>query len=170
MRLFLLLSIIVLLIACRGDKNKYKFANKKEKFFYTDHRGYDYIRFPLIMPYDVMCINVLEMNWRVDLKVGTDFYYSINKVKELSVMDSLILIHSTSMHQVEVSKDPKQWFVIVPSQRIEIGFSTEEEFKTYLKHYGIKEIKWVNVNQAYEQFEKTGCLPWILGCSESAKE
>jgi preprotein translocase subunit SecF len=166
MKVPLLIYAILLLTACRGNKNKHDFRSKKEKDFYTDHKGYDYIRFPLIMPYDVMCIDVQEMNWRADLKGGTDFYFSINNVKNVAVINEIIMVYSISKHQVEVNKDPKKWFVIIPSKKLEIGFVNEVEFKAYLKTYGIHKIKWMDASQAYKKFEDTECLPWIKGCTE----
>ncbi|NTW31142.1 MAG: hypothetical protein HGB12_00655 [Bacteroidetes bacterium] len=166
MRLAFFICALFLLTACGGNKNKHEFSNQKEKMFYTDVNGMDYIRFPLIMPYEVMCVDLVEMNWVINLKDSIRFYSSITKVIEVEVTHDVILVRSTSTHQVMEGEKAKQWFVIIPSKKVEVGFTDETEFKDYLKLYGISVIKWIETNVAYKQFKETGCLPWIPGCSE----
>jgi len=114
-------------MACRGE-NKAKFNTVKEKQFYTDFEGWEYIRIPLIIPYEVLSESKND-DWYLNLVEVCDFYYSIQQIDKISVLDTIILIHSSSTHQVSVKMKPKEWFVIIPSRKLEICFSSELDFK-----------------------------------------
>ena len=157
------LCLILLITSCRGEKNKFKFKTYEEKFFYTDCNGFDYIRFPLIMPYEAMCID--RENWIINLNPGVGYYLSINDILEVSVVDSMIFVHTNSTGFFDGDHEPWQWFVVIPSKKIEIGFSTKKEFEKYLEQFNTREINWINIENAYYQFKDTECLPWIPGCS-----
>jgi len=85
-------------------------------------------------------------------------------VEKVAVSNGTILAFSLSNQQIGLNNEPKKWFVIVPTKQIEIGFTREQEFLEYVKKLKINKIKWININNAYKQFEDTRCLPWIMGC------
>ena len=128
LKTIIIFLILVIIISCSRNKNKYPFANQKEKNFYTNCGGFDYIRFPLIYPYDVQNADVGSDKWIIDLDLH-ELYNSIYKAKDVCVVDSIILAHSTSTNPIREGRKPLQWFVIVPSDSIEIGFSSETELK-----------------------------------------
>lgn len=165
MRNVIISILFLFMLVCCGKKNNYEYATQEEKYFYTDCGGLDYIRFPLIMPYDVMCIDFEKKNWVVDLQVGWTFDHEINEVDKLAVKDSVILIHSTSLHRLEDEEKPKQWFIIIPSQKIELYFTNEIEFTLYLKQLKINEVIWMNVEDVNNEFQSNSCLPWIPACN-----
>ena len=167
MRILILVCFVAILVSCRGHRNKHIFSSEDEKFFYTDCNGMDYIRFPLLMPYDVMCINFRgEKNWVTRLNQGFEFHHTINLIKEISVQNNIIFIHSLSEHQIIDGENPKQWFLIIPSKKIELGFLNEAELKSYVEQYNIIKINWIQAQDLYNQFKDSECLPWIPGCSE----
>jgi len=155
--------ILILFFSCRGNKNKFPFTNENEKFFYTDCCGFDYIRFPLIYPYEVMNAEVGSDKWIINLNFHMD-YNSIFMVKKICVIDSVILVNSTYPIPVEKGEKPLHWFVIIPSDSLEIGFNSEVELDNYIKQYNITKYKWKNVEDTYKEFKDTECLPWIFGC------
>jgi hypothetical protein len=77
-----------------------------------------------------------------------------------------IFIHSLSEHQIIDGENPKQWFLIIPSKKIELGFLNEAELKSYVEQYNIIKINWIQAQDLYNQFKDSECLPWIPGCSE----
>ncbi len=166
MHKIIFLSILIMFFSCCGDKNKHIFKTNAEKDFYTDYGGMDYSRFPLIFPYEVMNADFVEKKWIINLKIGYEFYNSIYKVKDIAVSNNIIFAHSTTINPVIEGRAPLQWFVIIPSKKIEIGFSTEMELLDYVKIFGISKISWKDVNDVSEEFKSSECLPWIPGCSK----
>jgi hypothetical protein len=169
LKTIIIFLILVLIISCSRNKNKYSFANQKEKIFYTKYSGFDYIRFPLIYPYEAINGERGSDKWLIDLCFDFDYesYNSIYKVKGVCVVDSIILAYSTDSIPIIEGREPLQWFVIVPSDSIEMGFSSEVELKSYIKQYGITQYEWKDVDDTHKEFRKTGCLSWIAGCNGS---
>lgn len=166
MRATLLLGLAIAFLSCNRSKNNHKFSSEKEQDFYTEHQGMDYIRFPLIMPYEVICTDLQEMNWLVDLKTNPNYYSSITKLQKIAISKGVISIYSMDNTLVTAGQEVWHWFVVFPSKKIEIGFSSEKAFNEYIKSNGITNLNWIEPNEAYHQFKKTECLPWIEGCSQ----
>jgi hypothetical protein len=124
----------------------------------------DYVRFPLIYPYEVMNADFRDEKWIINLQNGVGTYLSVFMLEKVTVINDIILAQKEYTKTDLTREHPLIWFVIIPSKHIEEGFSTEIEFKKYLHKIGISEFKWWKVRDAYRKFERTGCLPWIPGC------
>lgn len=164
MKIIIYISIIFLFTACRHNRNENTFSNDHEKQFYTNFEGLGYIRIPLIMPYEILAENKND-NWYLNLIDGFDYYYSIQQIDKVAVIDSVILIHSASIRQVSKNIKPKQWFAIIPSKNVEIGFANEIDFKEYLNQCNITIVEWMEIESVFDRFKDTECLPWIKGCA-----
>lgn len=166
MKKFVLISLLLIIVFGCGHKNKYPFKTKAEKLFYTDCAGMDYVRFPLIYPYEVMNADFNNEKWIINLQKGIGRYTSVYKLARVTVVNDLIMAQTEDSSDDIVDEAPLRLFVIIPSKQMEVGFSTEKEFNEYVNKCGIYKIRWWNVRDAFKKFEETDCLPWIPGCGE----
>lgn len=145
--------------------------------FYKNSGDIDSMRIPLIEPYKAVKLNGSsgEKNgWSIDLIIPPEekeiYYYTyLYDVTKVAVENNVIMAYSPD--SISLTDDDKRvgqkvlyWFVIVPDQKIETGFETEEEFLTYIHTLGIESPSWIETNEAYRQFVKTRCLDWIPDC------
>ncbi len=158
-----LFSIFIILVSCRGE-NKHHFNNSYEEAFYKDYQGMDCLRFPLIAPYEIKEIDDND-NWNLKLVRGFDHYLMISNVDKVAVTNGVILAHSekASRFSSDIFTN-KYWFVIIPSKNVEIGFENLAGFNSYLKEIKVNPVNWTTTSSAFNEFKKTGCLPWITGC------
>ncbi len=143
--------------------------NKNKDPFYIEDAGYDYIRFPLIKPYEVWSLDKGKI-WFIkpnftpkDLRNAT----AIFGIKKMNCLNNKIIISYCEKEAIVGGvKYPKAWFVIIPEKNINKGFTKEEDFIEYLKEQGIKkeQISWSTPEELFGQFSDTYCLPWIPGC------
>jgi hypothetical protein len=136
-------------------------GNKKGKIdpYYTDHGDWDDIRFPLIKPYEALCLNGSH-DWIVQTTQNSESFFSAPYTKKLNVVNGVILLYSTKtilngVHTKEA------WFVLVPEKHIEKGFGTYTEYLRYLPNLGIKnEPKLYNIDDVSRQFEAQDTIDW----------
>ncbi len=171
MRTFILILFIFSCISCQTNKNQLVFNNPQEHAFYTDNGGFDYIRFPLLMPYEAIAVSgdlFEEWRWMVrvhDTMNFKDWKFTIKKVKNVAVTKEVIMLYSTEDSYLYENHN-NHWYVFIPSKHLAKAFATEVEFQEYLKFYGILNISWLDADQAYEEFSETNCLSWIKGCNQ----
>jgi len=131
-------------------------------------------RLPLLDPYFALLPDDSKnKEWRLTLEQDHDSqedplynYVRIIKIKQLSIEKGVLMINSTFF-----SKNMSlAWFVLIPSQKIETGFESEEEFRQYIAGYGIQDPRWMTPQAAYEQFKETSCLYWIPDCMDATPE
>lgn len=127
----------------------------------------DYVRFPLIYPYEVMNADFGDEKWIINLNGNIPFYGSVYKVSQIAVEKDIIMAYTDRTDRIFNDEAALQWFVLIPSKKIEVGFSSELEFKKYIHNCGVSDFLWWNVRDAYKKFKKTECLPWIPGCNET---
>jgi len=129
-------------------------------------------RLPLLDPYTAILPDD-PGEWYIDLeyfKKQSDDplrgYVSIIEIKQLAIEKGVLMVNST-----HVSKGMSiAWFVLIPSQKIETGFRSEEEFRQYIAGYGVQNPRWMPPQAAYEQFRETSCLYWIPDCMDATPE
>jgi hypothetical protein len=155
--------IIIFLTGCCG--NKYKYDNHEECSFYTNSSGYDYIRIPLIRPYEAICIDLEDRRWSINFKNGPLYYPAIYDVQKLAVIDSVILVYTDNTSRPVENQEPLLWFVIDLRKNQELGFSEQVKFNEYLMEMNIHKVKWLYVNDVYHQYVSSNCLPWISACN-----
>lgn len=162
------LILITILLCIFFSWIEYNELNKDP--FYSDS-GWDVRRFPLLRPYEMVNNDHGNLGWSVTLYVDPsekEFYYYINihDITKFAVENNVIMAYT--QYPEEVDKDAGEktlyWFVIIPDQKIETGFDTENGFLEYIQTYGIDKPAWLEPDKVYEQFDKTGCLIWIPDC------
>ena len=147
------------------------FPQIHEDLFYNDTGEFDSFRFPLIKPYYMVYLDK-EFSWQMPFLSDSPsknmyYYYNLHGIRKLAVKNGVIMVYTPYIEDnIDTSIGQKifHWFVIVPSQNIENGFESEEEFLKYIHTLGIDKPLWIEPDTAYNQFSKTGCLDWIPGC------
>jgi hypothetical protein len=159
-----LIFLIMCLTACNSvsDRDADK-ERQSEDDFYTDRGGFGtFLRVPLIKPYEAQKISKDE--WRIHLRITPDILaLAIDHVKEINVVDSLILVYSNGGTAIKHVNYKEAWFVIIPSENIEKGFPKKEDFLDYLKAQNVTVSKLHNVDQVYDRFNETQKIDWQKG-------
>ena len=152
-----------------GQNNDARKNNPNTDPFYIEEKGFDFNRFPLIKPYEVVTLNH-GTSWDLGLKGLKDdeawLSVCVSNVKKLDVKSNLILAYGSDSTYLNNHKVFEAWFVINPTIKEEKGFTNEEEFSSYLKKQGIEKPKWREVNEVFKQFLDTYCLEWIPSCKK----
>ncbi|RYE57186.1 MAG: hypothetical protein EOP48_06350 [Sphingobacteriales bacterium] len=157
--------ISVLFQACLGDNAK-KRQTVQEDEFYTEAGGWDWVRIPLIKPYQAT--TVISTNeksiWNIDFKKGLGTY----NVRKIGVEDSTIYILSGRLDDTENiltllnnNNVPTAWYIIDTRSKVEKGFASEKEFDKYLISQGYKYPKWYDIDSLCEALGDGGEVPWI---------
>lgn len=169
---FLIILIAMCLASCQT-------IVKHSDPFFKDDGGFDAAYIPLIKPYRVVKLlggeaGRNEHKWVIDLIVPPDkkdlyYYLQIYDVTKIAVVDKVIIAYSPDSITLtdgdkRVGQEILYWFVIIPDQKIETGFETEEEFLAYIHILGIEKLSWIEPSVARQQLLKTGCLDWIPSC------
>ncbi|PQL91142.1 hypothetical protein [Apibacter adventoris] len=170
-KIIITIIITVNFISCTQNESKKLNKTQMNKDpFYTENSGYDYIRFPLIKPYETISLNKGE-EWAIksDFKPKTPAEivkaYGIQKINIL--LRKIIICYCEKYPIIGGEEFPKAWFIFIPEKNINKGFTTEQEFRAYLQTQGIQkeQIEWNTPKELYEQFSKTYCLSWIPDCN-----
>lgn len=158
MRLGLIIIMLFNVFAsCRfGKKNE-----NKEDYFYLDDGGLGFKRVPLIKPYEAK--NVMPDEWRIELQTPQLLELSIHHVKEINVIDSLILVHAKGEVSLRGTRCQEAWFILLPAANMEKGFLKKEEFLSFLSKRKIKLPGLYEINTVYDQFEKDKKIVWHKG-------
>ena len=136
--------------------------------FYTSTGEWDSVRFPLLKPYELA--NGLDgKGWFISLPSELEAsvgYSSIEEVDKIAVYDGVIMGHSDAGYELSSDLDitAGSWFVLIPSQRIQKVFTTQDEFERYIMDQGVGEVVWATPDALDKQFASTRCLDWIPGC------
>jgi hypothetical protein len=157
--------------------------NNNTDAYYIETEGLDYVRFPLIKPFDAT--SGASDIWI--LGIGHDTFVYSDNIYEITVLKNFILVHSIGVTIVDGDSVQEGWYVFNTTDKEFLkkfktekdflknygiekyflkGFETEKEFSKYLKSIHIDEDKlvWQKPADLYKQFKETGCLPWIPNC------
>lgn len=156
-------GVIVLLIAMLSCR---MFSSRKVRhsdFFYNDTGEGKFLVVPLIKPYRVVTDEGAGIGWQIN---GSGQVPSFRQVEKVAVGEGIIMLFSSANLRVMVypSDSIWHWGIIVPEQKVEIGFDNEEDFLNYIQAYGVEKPNWVDPMESFKQFESTGCLEWIPDC------
>jgi len=126
--------------------------------FYTDKGGVDYMRVPLIKPYELLSIPGHD-NWAARLKENT-LNVSVDSVKMANVFQNIILLYSTNtVFQSEPVRE--LWVVIIPNKHVEVGFDNFKECAAYLRKQGVKgEIRLNYIENIRYYFADHDVINW----------
>ena len=149
-----IITIVLLLSLCSC-------GNKKRKFdpYYTDHGDWDDIRFPLIKPYEALCLNGSH-DWIVQTTQNSESFFSAPSTKKLNVVNGVIMLYSTKTILNGVNTK-EAWFVLDPEKHVEKGFSTHNEYLRYLQLLGVKnEPKLYDIEDVSRYFGDRDTIDW----------
>lgn len=133
-------------------------ACQRRDTFYTRRVGFDYIRIPLIKPYEAVLLNG-QKEWIMNLRNEGPTSSVIN-IKQIGVGNRVIVLHSENSN-LNGTKVNEAWFVIIPTRHIEQGFETRAEFVKFLKEQGIAvEPKTYDINMVSTYFIDHTPINW----------
>lgn len=156
--------VFLFLMSC-GSRNDYPFKDKEEKLYYTRSGGFDFLRIPLIPPYELLLADFSSRQWTMRLYTFPSYYNAVADVERIAVQDSLVFLYSKSTMGISDHIPIKTCFLLDPANNEEYAFNSEEDLDTYLTNSrGISYLNWIDVEDAFKKFHRTGCLPWIPGC------
>ena len=148
-----------------------------DPFYNFNDDDYPLLHLPLIKPVEAKRQDG-RTPWRVFLPYGMfvsipnsqeEYAYDIEELEKFAVQNGVIMAYSSYVNKEAVAyiqENYYHWFVLIPAKKIAEGFHTEDEFNQYIQTLGIQEHDWQTPDEAYEQFEKTGCLEWIPDCNQ----
>jgi hypothetical protein len=170
-RLIICFGIIVFICGCKFLSDP---VSSKSDAFFQSTGGFDYLRLPLIKPY-VAIKGDDNLGWCIDLinspsKDATN-YISIERIEKISVQNEIILVYTSYKDEgaISLGQELLYWFVLIPDEGIEKGFTTEESFLEFIKSYDINTPNWTDPSIEFQKFEKTGCLAWFPNCTNLEK-
>jgi hypothetical protein len=127
--------------------------------FYNNRGEWDDVELPLIKPYKLVKLNG-NKEWVMNLEEWT-FSISLGDVKEINVVNDLILVHSYKTALITDTISKEVWVVIVPKKKQEIGFLKYREYLAYLNKIGLKnELKLHNVEDVAKYAGKNQVIKW----------
>lgn len=136
-------------------------SNMKDKkdYFYKDIGGLGYKRIPLIKPYEAKMVS--DSEWRIELQTTNLLELSINNVKEINIIDSIIFVYSKGSVSIKSNIYPEGWFVLIPSANQEMGFDKFTDYRDYLNSKGVKNAPHLSeINKVYDKFSKDRSIIW----------
>lgn len=150
MRLYiavLLFANVLYLASCRQTNT-----------FNTRRGGFDYIRIPLIKPYEALLLNG-KKEWGMNLYNGA-LNSSIVNIKSVNIVNHAILLNSRNTN-LNGQKINEAWFVVIPSKHIEQGFASHKDYVKFLNENGIiVEPKLYDINFISDYFDSHYPINW----------
>ena len=104
--------------------------------FYTNKGEWDDAEIPVIKPYQLIILNGRD-DWMMNLEQWT-FSSSLGDVKKINVINNYIFAFSKDTYFNHQAPGKEVWAVINPSQKIEKGFLTHDEYLKYIYKIGFK--------------------------------
>lgn len=167
-KIILMTLLLALFYGCWNNSNNNK---KKQDDFYTITGGWDWVRVPLLKPYEVKKADpeIKTNSW------GVEFFNTLGtyNVKCVDVQDSVIYILSGKVDEkndsalVNLRNVPTGWYVIDTREKtekgfaVEKGFMSESEFNAYIKENKYPTPQWLNVDSLSNALAKGKKLPWF---------
>ncbi len=145
----LMIMIALFLFSCINNNRKKE--QSIEDNFYKSKGSYDAARIPLIKPYELIRLNGSN-EWVLNL---FEIPGSISNVKEISVNEGLIFLHSGETY-CNNEKVKESWVIINPAKNEERCFSHQNEFEMSAK----KKIRFDIPDYIFKEFNKKGNIVW----------
>lgn len=161
----IILSGLLFFILC-GCEDRSSRNEKNQNEFYTVTGGWDWIRVPLIKPYQAIKVDPeVETNgWGIKLYSNL---YQIDKAKRIDVKDSIIYVLSGKVDGKEdftaigTYNLPTAWFILDTRQKTENGFASEAEFRQYIKKNNYFLPQWHDIDSLSKALGEGGKVPWM---------
>jgi hypothetical protein len=146
---FLFVFFFPLLFSCN---------NYQKDTFYEKKIGWDYLRIPILKPYAALkTANI----WGIKLYPDNILFQPSIGVSKINVIDSIIVIYCDRTWAINGRNVDSSWCYIIPSKKIEACFTDKKSFLKSVSKYTAKEIYYHDINDIWEQFDKTSWLDWF---------
>ena len=127
--------------------------------FYESTGGWDFVRIPLIEPYQAIGVNG---SWGIELFIDDIVLDYTGEITALNITDNgIILAEALDGRFYARTLEGPIWYVVIPDQNIEIQFEDKEEFETYLSSLGITSYELHDVVELHREFVDRGRLDWF---------
>jgi hypothetical protein len=142
-----------------GCGNRSNNNEKKQDEFYTVTGGWDWMRVPLLKPYEAKKVDPkTETNqW----SVAFERMPGATNVKSVAVNDSIIFLQCGDSTLLDYKYIKAAWFAIDVRTKTEKGFASEEEFTAYIKEKNYPAPHWHDIDSLSEVLGNKGKLPWM---------
>jgi len=127
--------------------------------FFEATGGWDYRRIALIEPYQDVSLD--KETWAIGLKTNSIRYQPSIRITKLDVVNNRFIITYAPDASLGGERVNELWFVIIPEEKLEKGFTKHEEFLTYLRDKGINNSNLSDVNELYSELVNKGYLEWF---------
>lgn len=154
----LIMYLYFVLFCCCTNTNNRK--DSKEDF-YTRTSGWDYMRIPLIKPFEVTCTD--NVQWIVDTKIPQTTIQNIqgpSDVKRVGVYPPYILLYCKGEPIVSGQPVKEAWFIINANENRIYGFKTQKDFLLFASDCRLSNLKTFDVNNIWQSFSNGKALPW----------
>ncbi|WDF55238.1 hypothetical protein [Mucilaginibacter sp. KACC 22063] len=153
MKKLYLFILSLILTSCLQYSNKQSTTDS----FYTEKGEWDSARIPLLKPYEAI-LTSKEFGWCVNLFGNGDT--GLPNTVKVAVKDDAIFLYN--INTILDGKDEKQsWHIIIPSKRLEKGFSKYQDYKKYLNKLNIREEpKLFNIELVASYFDDHQVMSW----------
>jgi hypothetical protein len=123
----------------------------------------DLIRIPLIQPYELLTLSNLDkdpIDESDERTVSWELRFKNRGMDHINCTDFNV-VHGVIYGNGKRSKyAPDDYFVIIPSQKLEKTFKSETAWNEYLINIGIDPGKLIRPWPVFKKFEKDLTLPW----------
>lgn len=165
--IIILTLLALLLTSCSGQHEAKDDNSKQVDEFYTVTGGWDWIRIPLLKPYEAKkADSEIETNtWTIK------FFNSLGpfSIKKVDVKDSIVYLLCGKMDNdnkedstlVNLRSVPTGWFVIDARTKTEQGFPSEAEFSKYISEKKYPVPEWHDIDSLSKALGNGGKVPWI---------
>lgn len=169
--LIVLMTILAGIVLSYGKIKQYM----DDRAFYTKTHGWDYLRMPLIPPFELNDITFNENmefagKWTLDGPHDNDdvfnllMDYQVSNVTKVDIIDDYIFFYCDE-EDVKIGDEVIKFeskYVVLNTLNYEASkFSSETDFTEYVKGLGINKVDWKDTAECYKQFRETKILPWF---------
>jgi hypothetical protein len=152
--------LIVLFCLCIASCESTSSGKLSADPFYTDKGDFDMARIPPIKPYEATVPATGSNDWIVASVDTNDLPLTIPGTKEVTVIDTLILLHSLNT-TLDYQPVKEAWFVLIPNRRLVKGFNTHGKYLGFIKKLGLRvEPKLYNIGKVFNYFDSNDTLDW----------
>lgn len=167
------IALIILLVFCtlgcskikKSAKNKIEGALnhihwiQETDDFYARSSGWDYIRLPLIEPYEAT--NITGDEWLLDNDlINPSGSNTAGNIYQVSVLKPYIFIYCDKPTLVDSHKVDSAWYIINTEKNELSTFLTYKEYNEYLREQKITRPEMYIIDSIWNEFDRTGKLPW----------
>jgi len=157
MRYLLLIITIISFccLSCNHSKDKSEATYVED--FYTRNHGFDYIRIPLVKPFELTKLKG-ENSWCINSFLWKYKGGDIGNVDSIQCNDSIVVGHAQEYIDIENEhfNTPELWFIIDLNAKNISSYSNATEVRNL-----IGDISLINVDSVHSQYISRGILPWF---------